>query len=146
MNRLTIIGNLTHDPELRTTPSGDSVCSFSVAVNRRSRRDAQGNQNEQVDFFRVSAWRQLGENCAKYLAKGRKVAVVGSVSIHTYQANNGTTRASMEVNATDVEFLSSRNDVEAGGGYSAPAPAAPAPSAETPAAGFTAVETDELPF
>ena len=73
MNRLTIIGNLTHDPELRTTPSGDSVCSFSVAVNRRGRRDAQGNQNEQTDFFRVSAWRQLGENCAKYLAKGRKV-------------------------------------------------------------------------
>ena len=145
MNRLTIIGNLTHDPELRTTPSGDSVCSFSVAVNRRSRRDAQGNQNEQVDFFRVSAWRQLGENCAKYLAKGRKVAVVGSVSIHTYQANDGTTRASMEVNATDVEFLSSRNDAEAAGGYSAPAASA-APSAETPAAGFTAVETDELPF
>ena len=142
MNRLTIIGNLTHDPELRTTPSGDSVCSFSVAVNRRSRRDAQGNQPEQTDFFRVSAWRQLGENCAKYLAKGRKVAVVGSVSIHTYQANDGTTRASMEVNATDVEFLSSRNDGETGA-YSAPAAA---PAAEPQAAGFTAVETDELPF
>ena len=115
MNRLTIIGNLTNDPELRTTPSGDSVCSFGVAVNRRSRRDAQSNQAEQVDFFRVSAWRQLGENCAKYLAKGRKVAVVGSVSVRTYQANDGTTRASMDVNATDVEFLSSRNDGEAGG-------------------------------
>ena len=142
MNRLTIIGNLTHDPELRSTPSGDSVCSFSVAVNRRTRRDAQGNQPEQVDFFRVSAWRQLGENCAKYLAKGRKVAVVGSVSVRTYQANDGTTRASLEVNATDVEFLSSRNDGDAGA-YSAPAAA---PAAEPQAAGFTAVETDELPF
>ncbi len=142
MNRLTIIGNLTHDPELRTTPSGDSVCSFGVAVNRRTRRDVQGNQPEQVDYFRVSAWRQLGENCAKYLAKGRKVAVVGSVSVHTYQASDGTTRASMEVNATDVEFLSSRNDGEAGA-YGAPAVA---PAAEPQAAGFTAVETDELPF
>lgn len=144
MNRLTIIGNLTHDPELRTTPSGDSVCSFSVAVNRRQRRDAQNNGQPEADFFRVSAWRQLGENCAKYLAKGRKVAVVGSVSVRTYQANDGTTRATLEVNATDVEFLSSRNDGEAGG-YSAPA-APEAPSADSQAAGFTAVETDELPF
>ncbi len=144
MNRLTIIGNLTHDPELRTTPSGDSVCSFSVAVNRRQRRDAQNNGQPEADFFRVSAWRQLGENCAKYLAKGRKVAVVGSVSVRTYQANDGTTRATMEVNATDVEFLSSRNDGEAGG-YSAPA-APEAPSADSQAAVFTAVETDELPF
>ncbi len=144
MNRLTIIGNLTHDPELRTTPSGDSVCSFSVAVNRRQRRDAQNNGQPEADFFRVSAWRQLGENCAKYLAKGRKVAVVGSVSVRTYQANDGTTRATMEVNATDVEFLSSRNDGEAGG-YTAPA-APEAPSADSQAAGFTAVETDELPF
>ena len=144
MNRLTIIGNLTHDPELRTTPSGDSVCSFSVAVNRRGRRDGQGNQAETTDFFRVSAWRQLGENCAKYLAKGRKVAVVGSVSVRTYQANDGTTRATMEVNTTDVEFLSSRNEDGMAGGYTAPAAAAPV--AEPQAAGFTAVETDELPF
>lgn len=145
MNRLTIIGNLTHDPELRTTPSGDSVCSFSVAVNRRQRRDAQNNGQPEADFFRVSAWRQLGENCAKYLAKGRKVAVVGSVSVRTYQANDGSTRATLEVNATDVEFLSSRNDGEAAGGYAAPA-APEAPSADSQAAGFTAVETDELPF
>ncbi len=141
MNRLTIIGNLTHDPELRTTPSGDSVCSFSVAVNRRGRRDAQNNQPE-ADFFRVSAWRQLGENCAKYLSKGRKVAVVGPVSVRTYQASDGTTRASMEVNATDVEFLSSRSE-DAAGGYAAPAAA---PVQDTQTAGFTAVETDELPF
>jgi single-strand DNA-binding protein len=142
MNKLIIIGNLTRDPELRTTPSGDSVCSFTVAVNRRTRRDAQ-NQPE-ADFFRVSAWRVLGENCAKYLAKGRKVSVTGPVSVRTYQAQDGSTRASLEVNAEDVEFLSSRNE-DAAAGYSAPA-AAPVPAAESPAAGFTAVETDELPF
>ena len=143
MNKLTISGNLTRDPELRTTASGVNVCSFTVAVNRRNRRDDQNGQPE-ADFFRVTAWRQLADICNKYLAKGRKVAVVGSVSVHTYTGNDGTTRASLEVNADDVEFLSSRNEGEAGG-YSAPA-APEAPSAETQAAGFTAVETDELPF
>ena len=143
MNRLTIIGNLTRDPELRTTNTGVNVCSFTVAVNRRNRRDDQNGQPE-ADFFRVTAWRQLADICAKYLAKGRKVAVVGPVSVHTYTGNDGTTRASLEVNADDVEFLSSRNDGEAGG-YSAPA-VPEAPSAESQAAGFTAVETDELPF
>ena len=145
MNKLTIIGNLTRDPELRTTSAGISVCDFTVAVNRRVRRDAQNAQPE-ADFFRVSAWRQLGENCAKFLAKGRKVAVVGPVSVRTYQASDGTTRASLEVTADDVEFLSARNDGDASAGaYSAPA-AAPAAEPQAAAPGFTAVETDELPF
>ena len=102
MNKLTIIGNLTRDPELRTTSSGINVCSFTVAVNRR--RSANSNQPE-ADFFRVTAWRQLGENCQRYLAKGRKVAVTGSVSVSTYTGNDGTTRATLEVTADDVEFL-----------------------------------------
>jgi single-strand DNA-binding protein len=109
MNKLTIIGNLTRDPELRTTQDGTSVCGFTVAVNRRARRDAQNGQPE-ADFFRVSAWRALGENCQKYLAKGRKVAVTGSVSVSTYQGNDGTTRATLEVNADDVEFLTPKGD------------------------------------
>lgn len=141
MNKLTIIGNLTRDPELRTTSTGVSVCDFTVAVNRRNRSANAGAQPE-ADFFRVSAWRQLGENCQRYLAKGRKVCVMGPVSARTYQANDGTTRVSLEVTADDVEFLSSRNDDQAGG-YS-PAPAASAPMAQS--SGFTAVETDELPF
>ena len=140
MNKLFIVGNLTRDPELRSTPAGDSVCDFTVAVNRRARRDTQNGQPE-ADFFRVSAWRQLGENCAKYLAKGRKVAVTGSVRVRTYQASDGTTRASLEVQADDVEFLTPRG--EGDGAAMAPAPA---PAAEPASAGFTAVETDELPF
>ena len=122
MNKLTIIGNLTRDPELRTTSTGVNVCSFTVAVNRRMRRDAQGNAQEQTDFFRVTAWRERGELCAKYLSKGRKVCVVGPVTVQTYQGNDGTTRASLEVTADEVEFLSSRND-DAAGGYTAPAAA-----------------------
>ena len=105
MNKLTIIGNLTRDPELRVTSQGISVCSFTVAVNRRNQKEGQ----PEADFFRVTAWRQLGENCGKFLAKGRKVAVVGMVSVSTYQANDGSTRAQMEVTADDVEFLSPKD-------------------------------------
>ncbi len=94
MNKVILIGNLTRDPELRTTPSGDSVCSFTIAVNRRRRSNAEAGQPE-ADFFRVSAWRQLGENCAKYLAKGRKVFVSGPVTCRTYVGNDGQTRASL---------------------------------------------------
>ena len=131
MNQLTIIGNLTRDPETRTIQSGISVCSFTVAVNRRNQEGA--------DFFRVSAWRQLGDNCQKYLAKGRKVAVVGSVSVSTYQAQDGTTRASMEVIANNVEFLTSRQD--------AGQAAEPAAAAEgTAPDGMVPVEGEELPF
>ena len=145
MNRLFIIGNLTRDPELRSTPAGDSVCDFTVAVNRRGRRDVQNGQQQEADFFRVSAWRQLGENCSKYLAKGRKVAVTGSVRVRTYQANDGTTRASLEVPAEDVEFLSPRGEGDGMTGGYAPA-SAPAPAVEPATSGFTSVETDELPF
>ena len=98
MNTIFIIGNLTRDPELRTTQTGHDVCTFTVAVNRRN-DDAQG-----ADFFRVSAWRGLAATCSKYLAKGRKVAVVGSITLNTYEAN-GKTYSSLEVNASNVEFL-----------------------------------------
>ena len=147
MNKLIIVGNLTRDPELRTTSTGINVCTFTVAVNRRNRRADQAAGQPEADFFRVSAWRQLGENCAKYLAKGRKVFVSGPVSVQSYQAQDGSTRFSLEVTADDVEFLSSRNDDAAAGAYAAPAASAPMPAADPQAAsGFTAVETDELPF
>lgn len=143
MNKLTIIGNLTRDPELRTTQSGISVCTFTVAVNRRK---TQNQQQPEADFFRVSAWRELGENCAKWLIKGKKVAVIGPVSVSTYQGNDGKTYANLEVLAQDVEFLSPAGQTE-----SAPQ-AAPQQAQQTQMpiagapAGFTAVETDELPF
>lgn len=141
MNKLTIIGNLTRDPELRTTATGVSVCSFTVAVNRRRSSQAQGQP--EADFFRVSAWRQLGETCQRYLAKGRKVCVIGPVSVQTYEGKDGQTRASLEVTADDVEFLSSRQEDGAMGVASASAPAA---VSSPVAAGFTQVDEDELPF
>lgn len=103
MNKLMIIGNLTKDPDLRSTSNGVSVCDFTVAVNRRQKKEGQPD----ADFFHVTVWRQLGENCGKYLAKGRKVCCVGAVSVRTYQTQSGENRASLELTADDVEFLPS---------------------------------------
>lgn len=135
MNKLTIIGNLTRDPELRTTQSGLSVCSFTVAVNRRR------SLNNEADYFRVTVWRELAEICQKYLAKGRKVAVCGPVAVSTYTANDGSTRATLEVTADEVEFLTPREDASYPA-HSAPKPAAPA----QPNPGFEEVDDNDLPF
>lgn len=136
MNNLMIIGNLTRDPETRTTTSGATVCSFTVAVNRRR---TQNNQQPEADYFRVSAWNKLGENCSKYLAKGKKVSVVGAVSVNTYQSQDGKTHASLNIIANDIEFLSSRNDASSASSQE-----------ENPVideqSGMVVVETDELPF
>ena len=142
MNKLTIIGNLTRDPELRTTTAGVSVCSFSVAVNRRK---TQQNQDPGADYFNVSAWRQLGENCAKWLIKGRKVCVVGPVSVRMFSRADGSQGASLEVTAEDVEFLSSAQDRDQDYHAGSAAPQTPAP--QTDPSGMIPVDTpDELPF
>ena len=140
MNKLIIIGNLTRDPETRTVASGSTVCSFTVAVNRR--RSSQNNNQPEADFFRVSAWNKLGENCQRYLAKGRKVCVVGAVSVSSYESKDGGTRFSLDVFADDVEFLSPRSENQGGAqGYS--------PSGADDSSGnggFQEVDDDDLPF
>jgi len=147
MNKLFIVGNLTRDPELRTTSSGISVCSFTVAVNRRRSANSTANNQPDADFFRVSAWRQLGENCSRYLAKGRKVAVTGSVSVSTFQGQDGTTRATLEVNADDVEFLSPKGEGMAPGSeQSGSADGYGAVGTPPQGSGFVQVDDEELPF
>lgn len=146
MNKIFLIGNLTHDPELRTTPSGVTLCSFSIAVNRRFQ--TQGNEKV-TDYFRITTWRQTAENCSKYLSKGRKVAVVGELQARTYEANDGSTRMSLDVSADEVEFLTPRSEGSGdfpGGNRFAPArPANASAPMSDPNVGFTNVE-DELPF
>ena len=89
MNKIFLIGNLTGDPELRTTPNGITVCTMNLAVNRRF----SGNREErQTDFYRVTAWRQLGETCSRFLSKGKKIAVVGEFVPRTYEGKDGATR------------------------------------------------------
>ena len=106
MNKLTIIGNLTKNPELRSTQDGTPVCGFTVAVNRPKGKDK--DRDPGADFFNVSVWRGLGEVCAKYLEKGKKVAVTGRISLRTWE-KDGKHGASLEVTAEDVEFLSSKS-------------------------------------
>ena len=134
MNKVFLIGNLTRDPESRTTQSGISLCTFTVAVNRR--HTAQAGQPE-ADYFRVTAWRQLGDICAKHLAKGRKVGVTGTVSASAYNAKDGTARANLEVQADDVEFLDPKSE---------PATAAPQTPKAAPQQGYVQVEDTDLPF
>ena len=141
MNKIILIGNLTRDPETRTTSTGLNVCSFTIAVNRRRSSQTAANQQPEADFFRVTAWRQLGELCQKYLAKGRKVCVTGSVSVSTFEGKDGTTRASLDVTADDIEFLSPKG--EDGEGRFTPSTHS---QDSHGGGGFTQVDEDELPF
>jgi single-strand DNA-binding protein len=102
MQKIFLTGNLTHDPEVRSTPNGVKVTSFTIAVNRRF---APQGAERPTDYFRINAWRQLGDICARNLSKGRKVAVIGELQARTYEAKDGTTRMSLDVQADEVEFL-----------------------------------------
>ena len=139
MNKITLIGNLTSDPEARSTASGVTVCTFGLAVNRKF---APSGGERQTDFFRINAWRQLGENCAKYLAKGRKVAVLGELQARLYEARDGSTRMSLDVSADEVEFLSPREQQGDNAGYTAQR-TLPGPQ---DLAGFTDISSDDIPF
>jgi len=141
MNKIFLIGNLTRDPELRTTQSGIPVCSFTVAVNRRSRQGAEAGQPD-AEFFRITTWRQLAENCNRYLAKGRKVGVTGTLTLQTYTGNDGQQRYSLEVQADEVEFLTPRGE----GSSPDNRPAGSVNEPQDSNNGFVRVEDDDLPF
>ena len=105
MNKVIIIGNLTRDPELTQTTSGISVCRFSVAVPRKF-TNSEGER--ETDFLNVVAWRNLADNCHKYLKKGSKAAVTGSIQTRTYDAQDGSKRYVTEIVAEEVEFVGSK--------------------------------------
>ena len=134
MNKITLIGNLTHDPEVRSTMSGVSVCSFTIAVNRKHE---EKNGERPTDFFRITTWRQLADSCGRYLTKGRKVAVLGELQAQLYNAKDGSTRMSLDVLADEVEFLSPRQgddiSVERNG-------------EQQNIEGFSDISSDDIPF
>lgn len=151
MNKVFLIGNLVRDPEMRSTQSGVAVCNFSIAVNRRF-KNANGEQ--ETDFLNVIAWRQLAELCSKYLAKGRKVAVTGSIQTRTYEAKDGSKRTAWDIVADEVEFLTTQSQQSstqsAPGAYTTAASkdsgAAYAPQPHNDFGGYTQVDDEELPF
>ena len=142
MNQCFLIGNLTKDVELRTTQNGVANCAFTLAVHRRF-KNAQGET--ETDFFNIVAWRQLAELCAKYLSKGRKCAVTGSIQNRSYQAQDGSKRYVTEVIADNVEFADSRPTDGSRPRTDNPPPP-PEPTNANPSGGFTEVDDDELPF
>ena len=156
MNKVTLIGNLARDPEIRYTQAQIAVCSFTLAVNRQK---TQNNQNPGADFLRVIAWGKLGEICSKYLQKGRKAAVVGRIQTGSYKDREGKTVYTTDIVAEQVEFLGTpqsgqnqqRNNYPQG--YQQAQYQAPAPQNQQIAIGedeippgFEMVNEDDIPF
>lgn len=149
-NQVILMGNLTRDPELRQIPSGQSVCTFSLALNR-SYKGADGEWQEATDYIDVVAWGPLGERVAQYVTKGRPVLVNGRLQSRSWE-QDGQKRSKVEVNAQDVTFLGGRGEGEGGGSdYSA---SAAAPKKTTKKAADVQVEDlgdepinlDDIPF
>jgi single-strand DNA-binding protein len=147
-NKIIIVGNLGRDPELRYTPQGTAVCNFSVATNER-RRDKAGEQQDVTTWFRVNAWGRQAENVSKYLSKGRRVYVEGRLHVEEWTDRDGKTRYTLEVNASDIQFLDSAADVE---GIPVRQQSQAAAPASRPAGGGGGtsrepdIEDDEIPF
>ena len=136
MNKVYLIGNLTRDPELSETPSGIALCRFSIAVNRNY---SSSDGERQTDFFNITVWRTQAENCGKFLKKGSKIAIVGSLQNRTYEDKEGVKRTVTDIVASEVEFLSTNNRGE-DGMQDVPAPVK---SGKEP---LVEVDDDSLPF
>jgi single-strand DNA-binding protein len=145
INRVVLTGNLTRDPELRSIPSGTSVCSLRLASNTR-RKDASGNWVEKPNFFDVTVWGAQGENCAQYLSKGRPVAVDGRLEWREWEDQNGNKRQSIDIIADSVQFLGSREGNDNGGRFTpqSDVPADTSDYASAPAGGSS--QDDDIPF
>lgn len=105
MNKIFLIGNLTKDPESKTTANGIPYCRFTIAVNRKY---ANADGNKTADFINIVAWRGLAETAQKYLSKGMKVCVDGYVTMNNYEDSNGNKRLQVDVNAENIEFLTKK--------------------------------------
>ena len=147
LNNAVIMGRLVADPELRTTGSGISVTSFTVAVDRRY---ARSGEERQTDFIDVIAWRQNAEFISKFFRKGSMIAIQGYIQTRTYEDKNGNKRKAVEVVADNVSFCGSKNETGSGSSYSREesyAAAQPAPSYSTADEGdFKEIPEDDLPF
>jgi single-strand DNA-binding protein len=156
-NKITIVGNLGRDPELRYTPQGIAVCSFSMATNEK-RRDKAGELQDITTWFKVTLWRQQAENAAKYLTKGSPVYIEGRLRIEEWTDRDNNNRYTLDVQATDMQFIGSRSDGMGGGGdYSGgheeeathsgpPVSSAPASAATSASPAAAPAADDDIPF
>ena len=116
INRVVITGNLTRDPELRATAGGTQVCSLRLACNTRRKNNTTGDWEDKPNYFDVTVWGAQGENCARYLAKGRPVAIDGRLEWREWQTQDGQKRQAIDIIADSVQFLGGRDDAQGGGG------------------------------
>ena len=149
INSVVVTGNLTRDPELRSTPSGTPVCKLRVAVNSR-RKDQSGQWVDKPNYFDVTVWGAQGENCANYLSKGRPVAVQGRLDWREWEAQDGSKRQAIEIIADSVQFLGSRSDNAGGGGGNGFQPQSDVPADTSDFEGASASSgggsDDDIPF
>lgn len=147
-SKIVIAGNLTRDPEMRSTASGSTVCSFAVAVNR-TYRDSSGEQKEQVSFFNCSAWGKLGETINQYAKKGSGILLSGRMDIRPWEDKDGQKRTSAEITVEDFNFIGSRDNADSSNANTSTSstPASSASSQEVlddiPAG---EINVDEVPF
>jgi single-strand DNA-binding protein len=145
LSKIQIIGNLGRDPELRYTPNGRPVASFTVAVNQSQKNQQSGEWIESTDWFRVSVWGDRGERVAEQLRKGSRVFVDGRFRTREYEANDGQKRMSLDITADTVLGIDKREAAE-GTFAGAPAGAAAPAGGGGRSGGFDDTEIDELPF
>jgi single-strand DNA-binding protein len=153
INRVVITGNLTRDPELRSTGTGLTVCKLGIACNTRRKNSATGDWEEKPNFFRVTVFGAQADNCGKYLVKGRPVAIDGRLEWSQYE-QDGVKRESIDIIADSVQFLGSGQQGSNGNGYSAPQQSSPQSQSDVPidnadfepAAVPAAVADDDIPF
>ena len=147
INRVVLTGNLTRDPELRSLPSGMSVCSLRIASNTRRKDNSTGEWVDKPNYFDVTVWGAQGENCANYLSKGRPVAVDGRLEWREWEDKQGNKRQSVDIIADSVQFLGSREGGENGGRFT-PQSDVPADTGdfESAPAGAGGSADDDIPF
>lgn len=144
INQVILMGNLTRDPELRTTPNGQSVCSFGMAINR-SWQGSDGQTQDAVDYFDVTAWGKLGELVNQYLSKGRRCLIQGRLSYRSWE-QDGQKRSKVEVVANDVTFLDGPNSNGNAGGDASPAPRSSNPAKKSTASDVVIEDIDDKPI
>src|ERR1043166_3289346 len=156
-NKITVVGNLGRDPELRYTPQGIAVCSFTMATNEK-RRDKSGEIQDITTWFKVTLWRNQAENAAKYLTKGSPVYIEGRLRIEEWTDRDNNNRYTLDVQATDMQFIGSRADSMGGGDYHGghdehethSGPPVPASSSAAASSGSSPVAApagdDDIPF
>jgi single-strand DNA-binding protein len=148
INRVVLTGNLTRDPELRSLPSGTQVCSLRIACNTR-RKGANGEWEDKPNYFDVTVWGAQGENCARYLSKGRPIAVDGRLEWREWETQEGQKRQSVDIIADSVQFLGGRDDSNGGGNGFAARSDVPVDEQDfqaAPAAAGAGVGDDDIPF